>query len=227
VQGALIFTILWAQWTNPLTGNQFNNPISSSLDSFLYGKMQQRMLEHSFAAQQGSAAQRGSAPQPAQRPPMSVAHKSLAASDFRPMGPGHPTVEGYLSSPNFNADTRRTMRAMFDTTFAVLGKARRNNVATALAGALGVAMGIVSQRPLSGAAAGELILNVNDLLAESPDFARLRPNEKQAIYETLVMTTALLAFMQQAGQSNPNLKAQSVVAAQAVLQRLTGSPTFR
>jgi hypothetical protein len=211
MQGLAVVVVLWAQWTNPYTGNQFNNPISSTLDTIIRGKMQQQMLEKSFSAHRG------------EKPAAPVAHKSLAASDFRPVGKEHPTVDAYLSAPNLTPDARKTMRAIFDATFEALGKTRQNNVATALAGALAVAMGVATERPMSDAAGAELLLAVNDLLADSPDFARLKPKEKQAMYETLVMTTGLLSLLHEAGKSNLQVKNQSVALARNVLQQLTGS----
>jgi hypothetical protein len=218
----VILATLLAQWTNPLTGNSFNNPISSSLDTYLYNKMQQRTFDQSMAARRGQPQQQQRPGTPA-APVAPVVHKSLVASDFTPVAKGHPVVDAYLSSPAVNDQTRPAMRALFDGTFAELAKARKNNVATAMASALAMAMGILSGQPLSQAATQELVLGVNDLLAASPDFARLKPQDRQAMYDSLAMTAALLAVMQEVGRNNPQMKAQSVVAARGVLQQLTGS----
>jgi hypothetical protein len=205
--------ILAQQWTNPYTGHQFNNPISSTLDTIIQGKMQQQMLERSMAARRG------------QKPPTVVAHANLAATDFKPAGKGHPTVEAYLSSPTLTPDARNMMRPMFDATFNMLAQTRKNNVATALASAVAIAVGIVSGQPYPAPAAQELLLGINDLLAQSPQFTRLRPADKQVMYETLVVTTALMAILQEGGKTSPEMRAQSASLARSVLQQLTGSPT--
>ena len=76
---------------------------------------------------------------------------------------------------------------------------------------------------MSDASARELLLGVNDLLAQSPEFAALRPAQRQAMYESLGMTAAILAMLQEAGRTDPQMRAQSVGLAQSVLQQLTGS----
>jgi hypothetical protein len=215
VQGLVILAMIWAQgtWTNPYTGHQFNNPISSTLDTIIQGQMQQRMLEHSMAAQRG------------QKPAAPAAHANLAASDFNPATKGHPTMDAYLQAPTLTPDARKMMRAMFDATFNMLAQIRRNNVATALAGAVTLSSGMLGGRQPTGPAAQELLLNVNDLLAQSPQFSRLKPKDKQVMYESLVMTTALLAILQEEGKNNPDMRAQGVALARSVLQQLTGSAT--
>jgi hypothetical protein len=214
VQGLVMVAAVLAQWTNPYTSHQFNNPLSSTLDTIINGKMQQRMLEKSIAARQA---------QPAAAPVAPAAHKTLAATDFKPAAKGHPTVDAFLSSPGLAPDARTTMRSVTDATFAALGQVRPNNVAMALAAALGTATIIVSGQPMSDAASAQLIQGVNDLLAGSPDFTRLKSRDKQAMYEKLVMTTALLAILQEGGKTSPDLRAQSLATAQGVLQKLTGS----
>jgi len=49
------------------------------------------------------------------------------------------------------------------------------------------------------------------------------PRQKQAMYESLVMTAALLAMLQEAGRTNPQMAAQSLALARSALQQLTGS----
>jgi hypothetical protein len=213
VQGLVMFAMIWAQWTNPYTGHQFNNPISSTLDTIIQGQMQQRMLERSMAARRG------------QKPATPVVHANIAATDFNPVGKGHPTMEAYLQAPTLTPDARKMMRAMFDATFDMLAQTRRNNVATALTSAVALSSGMVGGRPLTAPAAQELLLSVNDLLAESPQFSRLKPKDKQVMYETLVMTTAMLAILQEGGKTNPDMRAQGVALARSVLQQLTGSAT--
>jgi hypothetical protein len=215
MQGLVFVAVVWAQaqWTNPYTGHQSNNPISSTLDTIIQGQMQQRMLERSMAARRG------------QTPPTPAAHVNLAASDFRPAGKGHPTVEAYLNSPTLTPEARKMMRPVFDATFNMLAQTRKNNVATALASAVAIAEGIVSGQQYSAPAAQQLLLGVNDLLAQSPQFTRLKPADKQMMYETLVMTTALMAILQEGGKTNPEMRAQSVSLARSVLQQLTGSAT--
>jgi hypothetical protein len=222
MQGMAMVMALWAQWTNPYTHTTWNNPTSSLLDTFNYGRTQQHMLEKSFAARQ---ADRPAGP--AARPAAPVAHRNLAASDFIPASHGRPTVENYLAAPNLTPEARQQMRAMFAATFDLLGRTRKNNVATALASVMGMATMIVSGRPMSDAAAREMLLGVNDLLAGSPEFATLRPAQKQAMYETLVIIAATLAMSQEAARTNPQMRAQSVSFAQSVLQTLTGSATVR
>jgi hypothetical protein len=223
MQGMAMVMALLAQWTNPYTHTTWNNPTSSLLDTFNYGRMQQHMLEKSFAARRADTPAGSMAPAARAAPSAPVAHRNLAASDFIPASRGRPTVETYLAAPNLTPQARQSMRAMFNATFDLLGKTRRNNVATALTGALAMASTIVSGQPMSDASARELLLGVNDLLAQSPEFAALRPAQRQAMYESLGMTAAILAMLQEAGRTDPQMRAQSVGLAQSVLQQLTGS----
>jgi len=156
-QGWLVALALLAQWRNPYTGTTWNNPNSSLLDTFNYGRMQQHLLEKSFARRQDSPAAPALAAARA-APNAPVAHKTLAASDFVPTGRGRPTVDAYLSSLTLTPQARQSMRAMFEATFDLLNRTRRNNVATTVASALGMATVIVSGQVTSEAVARESLL---------------------------------------------------------------------
>jgi hypothetical protein len=204
-----------AQWRNPFTGNTFNNPISSSLDTMILHSMQQRMLQQSIQAHQQGTAK-------AAKPK----HVPLSKTDFKPPEKGHPVVKAFLDAAAPKADERKQFQKAIDETFGVVEKSlRKNNVATAFGLAIGTALEIVTGKESSEQADKELIAGINDELAAAPEFAKLAPKDKQTLNDTLVLTGALMIILHTAGQSDPAMKDASVSLAKAVLTQLTGSAT--
>lgn len=203
-----------AQWRNPFTGNTFNNPLSSTLDTMILHSMQQRMLESSVQAHQPA---KGKA---------KPKHQSLSKSDFKPPQKGHPVVAAFLDSVKLDTDQRRQFQQAIDATFNLVDKQlRKNNVATAFGLAIGTSLEIITGKQSSDEADKELIAGINDQLAAAPEFTKLAPKDKQTLSDTLVLTGALLVILHSAGESDAAMKDASVSMARTVLTQLTGSAT--
>jgi hypothetical protein len=203
-----------AQWRNPFTGNTFNNPLSSSLDTMILHSMQQRMLQQTIQPRQQGAAKGKSK------------HVPLSKTDFKPAEKGHPVVTAFLDGVAAKPDERKQFQKAIDETFALVEKSlRKNNVATAFGLAIGTALEVVTGKESSEDADTALIAGINDQLAAAPEFTKLAAKDKQTLNDTLVLTGALMIILHTAGQSDPAMKDASVSLARAVLTQLTGSAT--
>jgi hypothetical protein len=201
-----------AQFRNPYTGTTWNNPVSSSVDTMLLHHTQKKMLERSIAAQQGKKAA------------ATVARAPLTASDFVPAKKGRPAVKAFLDSAGLPKDQRAAIEQVIDLTFAAVEKGgRKNNVATAMGIAIGAALMIANGKEIPDDDLSELTLGINDVFAVTAEFKQLDAAARQDIYESLIMTTALLATFHELGTSDAAMKKASVDLAKAVLQKLTGS----
>lgn len=209
-----------AQWTNPYTGNTWNNPVSSQLDTMILHSMQRKMLERSLAAKQGKASAKDG-----RKPVKPPSHRAASASDFKP-GKGHPTVDAFLASSGLDEPQQQALRQVIDATFvAVEGQLRAHNVASALGFAIAASLQIVSGKEVGDDEVRELILGINDLLAANPTFVKLKAADKQQLYDAMIMMGALLITFHTAGESDPKMKETAIEMAKGLLAQLTGSPT--
>jgi hypothetical protein len=231
----------FAQYTNPYTGATFNNSFSRNIDTF--STMQQNLLRQSIAIQAQNSAMARSA---AARPPTSAgiappagtvapgngtapaAHLAINATDFVPAEPGHPVVERFLDQAKLPPDQRAQLgKVIYGTFTQVDTQLRKNNIAASMGLALGTSIYAVNGKIISDAESNQLIFTLNDMIARTPEFARMSRQEKQTTSDSLILVSSLILAFKQAGQRDPQLKQQSVALAQGLLQHLTGSPTGR
>jgi hypothetical protein len=152
-----------------------------------------------------------------------VVHKPLSATDFRPPRPGHPIADALVASVR-DADSRKQLATAVSAAFAIFAKERANNVATALAAAVGMARAVADGETMSDDALDSLRHEINDALTVAPAYRKLGASEKQALYEYLVVNTTILALAFEAGKTDPAARASGMKLAQALLGGLEGSP---
>lgn len=207
----------WAQspYANPFTGTQFGNPTSAMLDTMISADIQrlgwQRWQKQEQAAPTAPAA-----------PPVR-SRRALALTDFRPATPGHPTVDAFVAALNVDEAERAQLRSAVGATFHALAKDRKNNIATALAATVGLARSILQGHELPDRAVARLRWSINDTLGAAPGFVSMGAERKQALYEALVVETALLGLSWSAAQENPDLAPTAQALARQVLGQITGS----
>jgi hypothetical protein len=186
-----------AQYTNPYTWRTFNNPISSSIDTILQQRMNRKLLENMI--QRRLAGQGGSqAPNPAEAPPPRA---PIAASDFKPAGPRQVPARVVASTPGLDAEGRKQLAEVFRQVFAAFEKeGRPNNVAYALAFVIGTSLQVGLGREVPDDDAERLALDLNDLLARSPEFAKMPAGQRQELYEGCVVTAGLIGVLHQVAE---------------------------
>lgn len=104
------------------------------------------------------------------------------------------------------------------STMQQLGSAsRQDNVANALATTLAIAYAVLEVPDFDESKANALVGIANDTLAASPQFARLGAADRQHMYDSLLLSAAVIALMHQAGDTEG-----SQAIAKQVLQQLVG-----
>jgi hypothetical protein len=198
---SLALAVLLAQDVNPYAGVRFDNPMGGWLDAATWQRIGARLT-----------------PKPGTRKPSPRA--PLEATDFTPVQPrtaARAIVEGSKVSKEQGQALIEGLNAGLD---AFEQQARKNNVAYALAFLIGASMQTLNEKEVSDAESDMLAQAINDELAASPSFKKLKPKQKQLLYETSIVLGALIGGMaaQAAEANDPELKKQAQAMARSALQ---------
>jgi hypothetical protein len=204
-----------AQFTTPYTFGPWNNPIAYSADTAIMNRAYQRMLGH------GTSGSRQAEPQ------VPVASAPLSASAFRSVG-GPIMPQRLASDPALSPTAQRELTALYSSLLAFYqdwllqqGDQRlHNNVAGAMMYLL-----LTSHYLLNGGEAMSptdqeaMLYSLNDALAGDLAFQSLGPQEKQELYETLVISAALPLALYFEGHEtgDPDLVSQAQQMIESVL----------
>ncbi len=144
-------------------------------------------------------------------------HQPISRSDFKPSGK-RPTIAAYLATMNGTDAQRAQLSQIVDLTVSTFEKeARKNNVAYAFALMIGMSLRLARDGEFDEATSEELALGINDLLVAAPAWRKLDAKDRQAMYESCLLTSALLLMYQAAGEADPDLRAQGAELARSVL----------
>jgi hypothetical protein len=186
---------------------------------------------NSYSQQFGGAAR--SAVQPGQAQPGAAAGQQqqlapglpqypITATDFYSLPvrvmPDHLANEQAALTP----EQKTVMRVMYSQLLDDFEKLnRKNNMAAALTFAVRASLLAVYGKQLSQAEIDQLGWNFNSVLAATPQFITMAPNEKQALYESLIITGGTITVLQTEGvqQNNLAMQAQATELGQAVLKQ--------
>ena len=186
---------------------------------------------NSYNQQFGGAAR--SAVQPGQAQPGAAAGQQqqlapglpqypITATDFYSLPvrvmPDHLANEQAALTP----EQKTVMRVMYSQLLDDFEKLnRKNNMAAALTFAVRASLLAVYGKQLSQAEIDQLGWNFNSVLAATPQFITMAPNEKQALYESLIITGGTITVLQTEGvqQNNLAMQAQATELGQAVLKQ--------
>lgn len=217
---ALTGTASADMWTNPYTGNSFNNPMSSLADTFIRQAMDRKMLENMYARKNGGGTATTDAPAPA----TPVKHESWTKSDFKP-GKKRLVVDTIIAGLAQNTEQQQGLVTGINAVFEGFEKAaRKNNVAYALAFMIAASVSVQTGKQVSDAQSEELAVGINDLLARSPGFAKATATDRQKLYETFVTLGGLVMLFAEVGkQDEASAKAAKVLATQS-LRMVGGAP---
>jgi hypothetical protein len=193
-----------------------NLPIVDSTLRNYYDKsiLRESMKRHGYDVPQ----EPGAAKANAQKPP--VKHKPASASDFTPRK-DRPAIDAFFAQNPMAPEHERLMRAMVEQlNKGIETQLRKNSVASAMGLTIATATSIADRKDLGDDALRELIAGFNDQLAASADFQKSKPDEKQALYDHLLLTTAVLVTLETLGTRDPGMAANAVATSKAVLVEL-------
>jgi hypothetical protein len=199
-----------AQYSQPyvsLGGAQFNNMFSSTFDTMITLGIQNMAFKHAWKKGAKGA-------------PQAPAHRSLALSDFKPVRPGHPTIDAFVAG--LGPEHRKELKAGVEGVLAYMDKKRKNNLATAIATNTTLANLILKNEDPSDEAFEETRLSINDALAASSALSKMEPVTKQAMHEGLAITATLLTLVHEAAKKDPSLMPTATTLATKVLEHFYG-----
>jgi len=158
-------------------------------------------------------------------PPLLVAHHlPITATDFVPAQYGHPVVDQMIASmpiaPNERLQLRNAVELMFGR---VASEYRGNNLAVSIALAYSTALFTLNGSQQNAQQSQELILGINDALAQAPQFARMSSIEKQNNSDSLIFLTAMIVVLRDLGQRDPQAGQQAIELSRVVLKGLMGT----
>ena len=142
----------------------------------------------------------------------------ITATDFRRSAKRKDVVAQLVGSARLSAADAQQLATTLRATITQLESAgRRDNVGSAMAIVLALSF-VVLEAPDGGATnADALVGTANDVLAASPVFRKLGAADRQLMYDSLLLSAAVIAIVHQSGD-----KAASQAIAKQVLQQLVG-----
>jgi len=145
-----------------------------------------------------STPQAGAAAVPA--PALALPHYPITATDFRSF-PGRLMPDQIASAmAGVTFEQRLAIRASYYRFLDDFERVnRRNNIAAALAYAIRLSLRAVYGKELSQAELDQMAWNFNSVLATNPQFNAMAPQQKQLLYESLIITGATVATLQMQG----------------------------
>lgn len=129
------------------------------------------------------------------------------------------------SATGVTPEVREAMRGLYKNTLAAFEKeARKNNMANAFAFVVGVSIQIVDGKELSDDYTNKMIAYFNNRLASAPQYTAMSNQQKQALYESLVICGGVIVFLDAQGKqaNNAQMQSQARDASRAVIKQFLG-----
>ena len=130
----------------------------------------------------------------------------ITATDFTPPGPAFVLPDQIIdSTAGLTPAQKAEMRSVFLKTLTTFEKqARKDNMANAFAFVATVSFQIRG-RNLTEADTDTLIAHFNEALTKTPQYNALLPQQKQVLYESLIITGGIIAYLETKGKQANNL----------------------
>ena len=193
----------------------YQNPMSN-WSAYMYDQNVKRHLRNRTTSSSGNtttnttttAATTAATPAPPKAP--------ITATDFSRDPTGKDVVAQFIAAANLPPADGATLGTALRSTMTQLGAAgRKDNVATVMVLLIGLCYGVLEKPGFDPARADDLIPAVNDALAASPQFKTLGAADRQNMYDSMLLSTAILAMIHNSGD-----KQTSKTIAQQSLQQL-------
>ena len=211
---ALVTTAAHAQYTNSMTGQQFNNMWSANADYVTSRMIQNNMLQSMMAAK--TQPQRAAPPAKLAPPKWKF---ELTATDFVPTGAR--TIPEQLAASLPKEDRPQVVelgRGILGTLEAQ-PTLRKNNLATSIAVLLGISVQVVAGGELTDAEGEYLVRLINDGLASDPAFKKVSAQKRTVTSDTFLITGGLIAGISANAKSSGDA-AQASLARDMAVQAL-------
>ena len=204
---AVLILVVLSRFAHAQWHDAYKNPMSS-WGAYMYDQNVKRHLRERTST--------GTSAQPTTPTPRRAA---ISATDFRRDVKRKDVVAQLVNSGNLSQADATTLTTTLRSTMAQLGAAgRKDNVATAMAIVIALSFVVLEKPDFDATKADDLIPVANDALAASPQFKKLSAADKQLMYDTLLLSAAVIAIIHQSGD-----KETSQAIAKNVLQQLVGT----
>ncbi len=152
--------------------------------------------------------------------PPAVAHLPIAATDFAPVTPGHPTVDKAIDDMSITPAQRQQLHGVVEEMFRRVGSQyRANNLAVSVAVAYATSMTTLHGTDMNKQQSWAFIYGINDQLARSPQFAHLTAQQKQDESDKLIFQSAVISAVRDEAATNPEAKQQAQQLSEVVLRQ--------
>ena len=153
-----------------------------------------------------TSAEQGSSPAHIDKSEQTEKQFPITATDFTPPGPAYVLPDQIIdSTAGLTTMQKAEMRSVFLKTLTTFEKqARKDNIANAFAFVATVSFQIRG-RNLTEADTDTLIAHFNEALAKTPQYNALPPQQKQILYESLIITGGIIAYLETKGKQTNNL----------------------
>jgi len=157
--------------------------------------------------------------------PQPMRQYPITATDFWAT-PGYLLPDQLASSAqNLTSEQREALRTLYTNILQSFERgARKNNMANAFAFAVGASIQVVGGRQLSEAYLDNLIGFYNSRIASNPQFAAMPSTQKQDLYEHLVITGGVIAFLDAQGRQTNDMamRSQALEMSKVILKNFAG-----
>ena len=189
----------------------YQNPMSN-WSAYMYDQNVKRHLRERTTRSAGNTTAATTTAPATPAPP----NAPISATDFSRDPNGKDVVAQFIAAANLPpADGTKLATALRATMTQLSIAGRKDNVATVMTLLIGLCYGVLEKPGFDPARADDLIPTINDALAASPQFKTLGAADRQNMYDSMLLSTAIIAMVHQSGD-----KQTSKTIAQQSLQQL-------
>lgn len=213
---AMVFMFLFVAMT-PLYAHAdmiwhaaYQNPMSN-WSAYMYDQNVKRHLRN--RASQGTGTTSTVTPANTTTAAASAPAKApITATDFARDPNGKDVVAQFIAATNLPPADGTKLATALRATMTQLGSAgRKDNVANAMTLLIGLCYGVLEKPGFDPSRADDLIPAINDALAASPQFRALTAADRQNMYDSMLLSTAIIATVHQSDkQASKNIARQSL-----------------
>jgi len=139
----------------------------------------------------------------------------ITATDFQRDPNGQDVVAQFIASSNLPpADGAKLAEALRPMVTQLNAGIRKDNVANGMTLLIGMSYGVLERPDFDIKKADDLIPVVNNALAASPQFVSLGAAQRQQMYDSMLLSSAIIAIIHQSGDK----QASKAIATQALQQ---------
>ncbi|HEX5038462.1 MAG TPA: DUF6683 family protein [bacterium] len=217
-----IFTFLVLLAAFPLSAradmiwsDAYKNPFSD-WGAYMYDQNVKRHLREGAVKGKSSTGQATNPSNPATPAAPALPTAPITATDFTRDPKGKDVVDQFITAAKVAPAEGTQLATALRSTMTQLGAAgRKDNVATVMTLLIGLSYGVIEKPGFDVARADDLVPMINNALAASPQFTSLGAPDRQNMYDSMLLSAAVIAIVHQSGD-----KQASQTIAKQTLQQL-------